>query len=116
MPATYLAHSTWDGCRLMSIDVTAVPRRCQVESFDSDGETLVYSAARDEASTLNRTATEIWSLCDGVRSVHAIAGALAGRYGVNAATLLPDVTSACALLAAKGLIEFERGDPDAGTA
>ncbi|HMF94058.1 MAG TPA: PqqD family protein [Vicinamibacterales bacterium] len=99
----------------MSIDVTAVPRRCQVESFDSDGETLVYSAARDEASTLNRTATEIWSLCDGVRSVHAIAGALADRYGVDAAILLPDVASTCGVLAARGLVELDAGGRRVGT-
>jgi len=100
----------------MPVDVTAVPRRCEVETFDGDGETLVYSAARDEASTLNRTATEIWLLCDGVRDVHAIAGALADRYGVDAAILLPDVASTCGVLAARGLVELGAGDRRPGTA
>src|SRR5262249_58024005 len=91
----------------MPVDVTAVPRRCEVETFDGDGETLVYSAARDEASTLNRTATEIWLLCDGVRTVRAIAGALADRYGVDTALLLPEVASACGGLVAQGLVHVD---------
>src|SRR5262245_30182106 len=41
------------------IDETFVPRRACVEEFAQDGECLLYSAARDEASALNRTATEI---------------------------------------------------------
>jgi len=100
----------------MPVDVTAIPRRCQVETLDSDGETLVYSAARDQASTLNRTATEIWLLCDGVRSVRAIAGLLAERYGVDAALLLPDIVQTCGALAAQGLVELGGGDRRAGTA
>ena len=83
-----------------------VPSRRQVETFASDGESLLYSATRDEASALNRTATEIWELCDGTRSIGTIARALGQRYGVDDAYLLADVTAAVATLRARGLVDL----------
>jgi pyrroloquinoline quinone biosynthesis protein D len=85
-----------------------VPCRRKVDAFTSDGESLVYSAMRDEASALNRTATEIWELCDGTRSIGAIARALGQRYGVDEAYLLSDVADAVATLRARGLVEVSR--------
>lgn len=90
------------------IEKASVPCRRRVESFASDGESLLYSAARDEASALNRTATEIWQLCDGTKSIGAIARALGERYGVDQAYLLPDVTTAVATLRARGLVDVSR--------
>ena len=89
-----------------------VPRRVPVEAFVREGESLVYHAERDEASALNRTATEVWELCDGSLTVSAIAGALGSRYGVDAALLFDDVVEALFALRARGLIEFA-GDPAA---
>ena len=87
------------------IDAMSVPCRRTVEAFASDGESLLYSAVRDEASALNRTATEIWELCDGTRTISAITRALGRRYGVDEAHLLPDVTAAVETLRARGLLE-----------
>jgi pyrroloquinoline quinone biosynthesis protein D len=92
------------------IDVATIPRRRTVEAFASDGESLLYSAARDEASALNRTATEIWELCDGTKTIGAIAQALGQRYGVDEAHLLPDVAAAVAALRSRGLLDVS---PDA---
>lgn len=92
------------------IDVTTIPCRRTVEAFASDGESLLYSAARDEASALNRTATEIWELCDGTKTIGAIAQALGRRYGVDEAHLLPDVAAAVAALRSRGLLDVS---PDA---
>ena len=96
------------------IHSSVIPRKRQVEAFASDGESLLYSATQDEASALNRTATEIWELCDGTRTVSAIARTLGVRYGVEAADLLGDVTTAVATLRARGLLEMSRdaGDDD----
>ena len=84
------------------IEAACVPCRRRVESFASDGESLLYSAARDEASALNRTATEIWELCDGTKSIGAIARVLGQRYGVDQAYLLADVTTAVAICEPEG--------------
>ena len=93
-----------DGDRLMHAAI--VPRQRTVEAFASDGESLLYSATRDEASALNRTATEIWQLCDGTRSIGAIARVLGQRYGVDDTHLLADVTAAVETLAARGLVDL----------
>ncbi|HEU4925685.1 MAG TPA: PqqD family protein [Vicinamibacterales bacterium] len=92
-------------------DPAIVPCQRTVEAFASDGEALLYSATRDEASALNRTATEIWELCDGTRTVGDIARALGKRYGVDEAYLLGDVTAAVTTLRARGLVDVSR---DAG--
>jgi hypothetical protein len=98
----------------LMIHAAVVPRQRRVEAFTSDGESLLYSAMRDEASALNRTASEIWELCDGTRTIGAIARALGQRYGVDEADLLADVTIAVKTLRARGLVDMSRdvGDDD----
>ena len=49
------------------------PRRVAAEEFVQDGECLLYSPSRDEASALNGTATEVWLLCDGRLTLSGIA-------------------------------------------
>jgi hypothetical protein len=83
-----------------------VPRRLPVEDFASDGECVLYVPARDEACTLNRTATEVWALCDGARDAHEIARVLGDRYGLDAAWLVEDVSAVLAMLHARGVIEL----------
>lgn len=82
------------------------PRRAPVEEFAEDGECLVYSAARDEATALNQTATEIWVLCDGTRDIEAITGVLADRYGVAPSLLVGDVARTVRAFHEKGLVEL----------
>ena len=77
-----------------------------MEEFSEDGEWLVYSAARDEATALNQTATEIWVLCDGTRDIGAITRVLADRYGVAPSLLVDDVARTVRALHEKGLVEF----------
>jgi hypothetical protein len=84
----------------------AVPRRVTVEAFAQDGEALLYSADRDEASALNRTATEVWELCDGRLTVREIAGALGNHYGVPGELLFDDVASVVVALRRRGLVEL----------
>ena len=97
------------------IDGASVPRRACVEEFAQDGECLLYSAVKDEASALNRTATEIWQLCDGLRCIGGIAAVLATRYGVATELMLDEVALALSALHARGLIEFTGGTDAAGT-
>lgn len=57
---------------------------------------------------LNPTGAEILRLCDGRRSVAAVAAALEQRYGATA--IAADVTAFLDALAAKGLLQFDAGD------
>jgi hypothetical protein len=91
-----------------AIDGASIPRGTCVEELAQDGECLLYCAIRDEASALNRTATEIWQLCDGVQSIRAIAGVLAGRYAVDMDVMLEEVVRAVGAFHARGLIELGR--------
>ena len=50
------------------------PRRDGVVTEQVDGETLLYVGATHQALSLNASAARIWSLCDGERTVAAIAG------------------------------------------
>lgn len=45
-------------------DVAALPKRGAVKEFVEDGEILLYHPDRDEATTLNQSAAEVWQLCD----------------------------------------------------
>ena len=92
-------------------DGRSLPRRIAVEEFVQEGECLLYNPSRDEASALNRTATEVWSLCDGRLTLSEIAGVLGERYGVSDTMLLDDVARVLAALRARGLIEFLPGPP-----
>ena len=90
----------------VTLDVTLVPQRATVDDLLSDGECLVYNSSRDEASALNRSATEIWQLCDGSLSVGSIAQVLGQRYGVDRDLLLEDVVCALLALRTHGLVNF----------
>ena len=90
-------------------DGRSLPRRIAVEELVQEGECLLYNSSRDEASALNRTAAEVWSLCDGRLTLSGIAGVLGERYGVNDAMLLEDVAQVLEALRARGLVEFLPG-------
>ena len=83
-----------------------LPRRIAVEEFVQEGECLLYNQSRDEASALNRTATEVWELCDGSLTTSDIARLLGGRYGVDGGMLFDDVADLLLTLRARGLVEF----------
>ena len=104
-----------DGAGEPMIHAALVPCRQNVEAYASDGESLLYSAMRDEASALNRTATEIWELCDGTSTIGDIARALGQRYGVDDAYLIADVTATVTTLRARGLVDVSPGADDDAT-
>ena len=78
------------------------PRRQGVVAQEVDGETLLYVEATHQASCLNGPAARIWALCDGERTVEAIAAG---------ASLEPDVVEhALGHFAEAGLLENSPGD------
>jgi hypothetical protein len=83
-----------EDCPLQSFDVN-------VDS-DSDGILLVRGI---EAFELDAVGASIWQLCDGTRSVHAIAKAITVEYEVDQQTAQQDVAQLVAELRSTGLLE-----------
>ena len=66
----------------------------------------VYVPHSDIASTLNRSAFAIWTLCDGTRTVEEITEELGQCVGRSGAKLLPDVIQGVTRLHELGHLEF----------
>jgi hypothetical protein len=80
------------------------PRRQGVVTQEIDGETLLYVEETHQASCLNPSAARIWALCDGQRTVEAIA---------SGANIDPDVVAhALGHFAESGLLENSPGAAD----
>ncbi len=60
---------------------------------DMDEEVLVYDPVVDRTHRLNLTATLIWGLCDGTRSLEDIARVLTEQFEVEFETALQDARS-----------------------
>jgi hypothetical protein len=85
---------------------TGIPRHTPgYELADLDGECMVYSTAAAKALYLNDTASMIWKLCDGERTVDAIEQLLRGAYP-DAAALHDDVAAALHMLVDNGVVEL----------
>lgn len=56
----------------------------------------------------DETAVEVLQLCDGARSIAAIAGELAQKYDAPAEVIVQDVTGMLADLAGKGFLRDQR--------
>jgi Coenzyme PQQ synthesis protein D (PqqD) len=82
-----------------------VQRRRQ--SFEEmDGESLIYQHPTKQGIYLNETATVIWRLCDGARSVDAIVAALAEIYPDVASDIASDVHDTIDRLIELGAVKF----------
>ncbi len=57
---------------------------------DMDDEVLVYDPVVDRTHRLNVSATRIWELCDGTRSLEDIARVLTEQFEVEFETALQD--------------------------
>lgn len=71
-----------------------------------DGELLLFHPAESRIMYCNETASLIWRLCDGERTVQEIAGLLAEAYPEAAETIPQDVEAALQQFAQHGAIEF----------
>src|SRR5512145_226930 len=77
---------------------------------EMEGENLLYRLGGHKAIHLNDTATLIWKLCDGSRSVQDIIDLLAKEYPGSETGVAADVREAIALLVNEGaLLEVETG-------
>jgi pyrroloquinoline quinone biosynthesis protein D len=65
--------------------------RVEVSAAPLDDELVLYDPNTLEAFVLNPTAARIWALCDGSRTVAAIAKDLSKLYGLGRQQALEDV-------------------------
>lgn len=84
----------------------AIPRQnAGYKLAELEGECMLYDGAAAKALYLNETASMIWKLCDGQRSVASIAGLLGDAYP-HAADLSHDIDGALRLLVEHGAVEI----------
>ena len=71
---------------------------------EMEGENLLYRLGTHKAIHLNETATLIWKLCDGTRTVQDIINLLKGEFPGAEADIAADVQEAVVLLAGEGAL------------
>lgn len=76
----------------------------RLEGFE--GELLLYHPVKTQAVYLNETASLIWGLCDGQRSVAEIRSLLREAYLKDADKIEQDLNSTLKQFADSGAIEF----------
>jgi pyrroloquinoline quinone biosynthesis protein D len=84
---------------------TSVPK--QAFGFfveEMEGENLLYRLGTHKAIHLNETATLIWKLCDGSRTVQDIVDLLNKEFPDAGADIAVDVREAVELLAGEGAL------------
>jgi len=84
---------------------TSVPK--QAFGFfveEMEGENLLYRLGTHKAIHLNETATLIWKLCDGSRTVQDIVDLLKKEFPDSEADIAVDVREAVELLAGEGAL------------
>lgn len=74
---------------------------------EMEGEHLLYRIGADKAYHLNETASLIWQLCDGTRTVDQVVALLSAEYPESAQNLQGDIVATIAQLQHEGaLIEL----------
>lgn len=85
----------------------AIPRPNQQFKIEQiDGETLLYHLGQTKTVYLNQSATLIWQLCDGHRSVEEIVALLKQQYPEQAQSIASDVNAALAQFVDEGAIDL----------
>jgi|SRR5262245_55214703 len=104
------------------------PRTVPKQAFgffveEMEGENLLYRLGGHKAIHLNDTATVIWKLCDGSRTVADIIDLLTNEYPGSETAVAADVQEAIELLVSEGallevggVVPAEGGGPGPGTA
>lgn len=94
------------------LEISAMrPRRSLVtQEHDIGDERLVYCPKLEMGISLNRSAIEIWDLCDGERTLLDIAQVLGQRLGIDDPSVLEelvsDVNATLLQFAELGLVEI----------
>ena len=76
-----------------------------VNSLDVDGRIVALPPGGPEVMFFNDTASAVWRLADGTRTLEQLVAELADAYGVEAAAIADDVQRVLADFARAGLME-----------
>lgn len=87
------------------MNFTPIPNE-QFKIEEIDGETLLYHLGQTKTVYLNQSATIIWQLCDGERTVDEIVSLLQENYPEDAQTIAGDVETALTQFVNEGAIEL----------
>jgi pyrroloquinoline quinone biosynthesis protein D len=82
-------------------------QRPGVRLEEMDGETLLYRHTTRKSIYLNESATVVWKLCDGQRTVQQIIDVLAETYPDGRASITADVWYANNGLVREGALRLE---------
>ena len=85
--------------------IPVVTSNYRLEEFD--GELLLYHPASTRTVHLNDSASLIWNLCDGKRSIQDIAAALCEAYPESSHDIDQDVAQTLNTLADQGVLSLE---------
>jgi hypothetical protein len=90
-----------------ALKTTGRPSSQLIES-EIDGDISLYHPRTEQVVVLNGTASDVWRLCDGERSVEEVAALLASSYGLaDAEGIIPEVSNTISQFAESGLFEEE---------
>lgn len=90
---------------------TTPAHRPGVRFEELDGEAVVYDRVGKRAIYLNETATVVWKLCNGRRTVADISTLLSKEYPESAADIESDVSEAIDRMAAARVVTLARRSP-----
>lgn len=76
---------------------------------DIAGEVVIAQRNNRTVRVLNKTASLIWTLADGTRTMDDIVSELCARFDVSAATAATDTDEFCQELARAGLLALREG-------
>ena len=74
-----------------------------------DGETVIVKKENHSCFFLNKSASFLWNLSNGRRSVKELAGSLSRAYGVRRIAARKDAKALLSHLARHSLVSFSRG-------
>jgi hypothetical protein len=83
------------------------PPAAGVSEVEIDGRICLYAPGSEQVVVLNDTASDVWRLADGERTLAELVDLLAASYGVEAASILGDVQAAVEQFRAAALLAQE---------
>ena len=78
-----------------------------VQALPLDDELVLYDPKDAQAHVLNATAAHIWTLCDGARTIEALAHSVAAAYALDYTQVHNDVHGLITSLANAGLLTLD---------
>lgn len=94
-----------------SLRASSVPHKSErIAARSVDGKAVVVVLDARKLHTLNPVGTRVFELCDGTRSVQAIAACIADEFEVDAGTAERDALAFLSELLAQGAIVVSRAE------